>query len=84
VDTHLDEQLGFLEQFACERDGLVSVVALLLVLHLGGDHEHVGCWVINFHVLQNGVTVVGDALLADLVDHDFVHASRTHRGTRDF
>uniref|UniRef100_A0A1I8IGQ7 BHLH domain-containing protein n=1 Tax=Macrostomum lignano TaxID=282301 RepID=A0A1I8IGQ7_9PLAT len=74
AEAHAQHALGLLKQEAGQHEAEVGAVAGLLLLLLAGQHQHLGGRMGHLQLLQHGGGVLGDEVLADVIDDNLVHA----------
>jgi len=83
-ESHLKQLLGMLEQRAGEHQHPVGAVAGFLLLHLGGEHEHLGGGMFHLQLFEHRGRVVRHEDLLQVIDDHLVHAVGTEGGSRGF
>jgi hypothetical protein len=83
VDLVLHKLVGTLEQLSGEDDNRGSAIANLSVLDLGELNEDLGSGVLNFELLENGGTIIGNGNITDVIDEHLVETLRAERALND-
>ena len=75
MDVGIDQVGSLLEELTGEDDGCCGSVSDLCILGLCDLDEHLGCGVLDIHLLQDGDSVVGDDDVSHGVDEHLVHSA---------
>ena len=75
VDVGVDQVPCLLQELSGEDHAGGGSVSDLCVLGLGDLDEHLGCGVLDVHLLEDGHSVVGDDDISDGVDEHLVHST---------